>query len=390
MAVKLSLLGGLSAEEFLARHWQREPLLVRGAVPDLGEPITPEELAGLACEEGVESRLIREKGGKTPWELRHGPFDEEDFTTLSETHWTLLVQEMNKHVPEFALLQERFSFLPNWRLDDVMVSFAPAFGTVGPHADNYDVFLIQGRGRRRWQINRRAPREDELIPGLPLRIMAHFEPEQEWILEPGDMLYLPPGVTHHGVALEDCITISVGFRAPTLTDMLSAFFAEYLAEQEPDQFFTDPGRPAARNPGEIDLQTRECIRALIRALPLDDEHIDRWFGRYITEVPPGHLLPAPEEEVTDGELLERLEEAGELWRSEYCRYAYVPGRESTLLYVGGEEYPLAPELAFAAPLLAGQRRFTLEELRQPLQNEGFVRLLTELYNDGSVYIPDEE
>lgn len=372
---------------FLSDYWQKKPVVLRGAMADFSCPITPEELAGLACEEGVESRLIQEHG-ETPWQVRNGPFTEEDFLALPDTHWTILVQEINKHVPEFALLQERFSFLPNWRLDDVMVSFAPDQGTVGPHADNYDVFLIQGQGRRRWQLSCQDAGPEHLIPGLPLRILRDFRPEEEYVLDEGDVLYLPPGVVHHGVALDDCITISVGYRAPAQVELLSGYLAEVLAQMDPEAFYEDPDLQPQSNPGQISLQAREKIRAIIRSIPLDDERIDRWFGSFTTDVRPGHYLPEPEAVPEATELVAAIRENGELWRSEYARFAYVDDETGhTRLYVAGEEFILGTQLAFAAPLLCGQRVYTLSELEAHLDNTDFMTLLLELYRLGAVYLP---
>ena len=383
---KTTLLGGLSVGQFLAEYWQKRPLLVRQAFPAYEMPITPGELAGLACEEDVESRLILEKDGESPWQLEHGPFHEERFLALPHTHWTLLVQEINKHVPEFSLLQDRFDFIPGWRLDDVMVSYAPDRGTVGPHADNYDVFLIQGLGRRRWQINRRAPQADELVPGLPLRIMAEFEAEDDWLLEPGDMLYLPPGVAHYGVAEGDSMTISVGFRAPQHIDMLTHFVHDHAQSLDEETFYADPDLTAQPSPGLIEPSALRRIREVIRSLPLDDEAIDRWFGRYITEPRPGHDVPLPTDSL-DTETMKRLLRADrKLWRSEYCRFAYQHGSGGvTRLYVAGQEHILPPDLAFAAPLLCDHRVFDKVLLTPHLANRTFLELLCRLHQDGALY-----
>ncbi len=387
---RLPPLGKITVETFLREYWQKKPLLIRNALPDFACPVTPEELAGLACEPEVESRLIEEHG-ETPWRVRHGPFSEEDFLTLPDSHWTILVQEINKHVPEFALLQDRFSFLPNWRLDDVMVSFAPDQGTVGPHADNYDVFLLQGPGRRRWQLSYQEAGPEQLLPGLPLRILKDFRPEEEYILEEGDLLYLPPGVVHHGVALGDCITVSVGFRAPAKVELLSGYVADVLSQMDTEAFYEDPDLVPQDNPGELTAQAREKIRDIIRALPLDDEHIDRWFASFTTDVRPGHYLPEPEETLTTAQLLEVLQRQGELWRSEYARFGYInAGKGVTRLYVAGEEFTLGAHLDFAAPLLCGQRRYSFDDLAAHLDTTDFAELLKELYNLGAVYFLAEE
>ena len=384
----LPLLGGLSAAEFVSRYWQKEPLLVRQAIPGYRCPVDPGELAGLACEQEVESRLIMEHGGERPWQVEHGPFPEERFLTLPDTHWTVLVQEINKHVEEFAELQDRFDFIPGWRLDDVMVSFAPLGGTVGPHADNYDVFLIQGLGTRRWQINHQEPGEDELLPDLPLRIMAHFEAEQEWVMEPGDMLYLPPGVAHYGVALEDCLTVSVGFRAPHRGGLLTAFLEDQAVAVNDEQFYTDPDLETQVECGELSMVARRKIRELLRSVDLSDAHLDAWFAAFVTETKPGHEIPLPERSLDAAALAALLESGHTLQRSEYCRYLhYFEGGEMRF-FVAGTRRELSPELAFAAPLLSGRRRYDTAQLLHHRDTPGFLALLADLHNDGCLYFPD--
>jgi 50S ribosomal protein L16 3-hydroxylase len=268
-----------------------------------------------------------------------------------------------------------------------MVSFAPEGGTVGPHADNYDVFIIQGTGERCWQINRQEPEEDDLIPNLPLRIMKEMAVEDEWILQPGDMLYLPPGVAHHGVALNDSISISVGFRAPTVGDLLSSFYGDAIAAQPTSTFISDPDLPLQQNCGEISISSRQQIREVIRALATDDAHIDRWFGSYITDIRPGHYLPEPDITITPVQLKQQMERFPEIWRSEYARYAYIENEQGVTLYVAGEEFPLDEDLAALGKLLCSQRQFLSKELQPWLQTG--MELLTELYNLGALYFCDE-
>ncbi|MCW8825130.1 MAG: cupin domain-containing protein [Gammaproteobacteria bacterium] len=390
----MKLLGDLTPQQFLSEYWQQKPLLVRGAVADFKCPVTPEELGGLALEEDVESRLLQEQ---PEWQLRNGPFKEEDLTPLPDTHWSLLIQEINKHIPEFALLQDRFNFLPNWRLDDVMVSFAPEHGTVGPHADNYDVFLIQGPGRRRWQISHQPCGEEQLIPNLPLRVLKDFKPEQEWVLEQGDMLYLPPGVVHNGVALEDCITISVGFRAPSKVDLISRHFAEILAQMadsNEESFYEDSQRTLQLNPGEIAPADLNAIRTILREIPQQsDDELNHWFGCYTTAVPPGHYLPEPEQTLSGEALKQKINNAGSLWRSEYARFSYIDSAanptDEPVLFVAGEAFAINREMMEGVKLLCGQRLMMLEEIEPHLGNNDLLQLITELYNLGALYLDDE-
>ena len=390
MSQPLPLLGGLSAADFLRDYWQKRPLLIRAALQGFDCPISPEELAGLACEEEVESRLICQPSTDQPdWQLRHGPFQEEDFLTLPASHWTLLVQEINKHVPELALLQQRFDFIPNWRIDDVMLSYAPDQGGVGPHTDQYDVFLIQAAGKRRWRLSYQDASCEQLIPDLPLKVLANFQHEEEYLLEAGDMLYLPPGVVHEGVAIGDCMTLSIGFRAPNQVEMLSAYLADCLAQMDGECFYRDPDLQPQPNPGLISPEALHNIRRMIRSIPLEDQHIDRWFGSFITDVRPGHYLPEPEQTLDISGFLARLDEAGELWRSEYARFAYVEESPTqTQLYVAGEVYPLERDLAFIAPLICGQRVFSNSAIRAAMQQAGIAELLLSLYHLGALYFPE--
>ncbi len=227
MQTPLTLLNHLSPEAFLAEYWQKKPLLIRQAIPNFNGFLTPNELAGLACEEAVQSRIVQNIDHT--WQVKHGPFDESDFAALPEQDWTLLVQSVNHHIPEAAALLSQFNFIPHARLDDLMVSYAPTGGSVGAHMDAYDVFLLQGRGKRRWKINAQ-PEDKTLIEDVPVKLLKHFEAEQEWVLEPGDMLYLPPNVAHHGLAEDnDCMTYSIGFRVPQQQELIHAFL-EYLQD----------------------------------------------------------------------------------------------------------------------------------------------------------------
>lgn len=384
-------LGGLSAAQFLQDYWQQRPLLIRQALPAYQSPVSPEELAGLACEEDVESRLIQEHGPQGPWQLQHGPLDEQSFAALPASHWTLLIQEINKHIPEFALLQEPFNFIPNWRLDDVMVSFAPEAGTVGPHRDNYDVFLLQAQGRRRWQIDTRPEQAGELTPNLPLKIMHSFAAEQEWVMEPGDMLYLPPGVAHHGVALEDCITVSIGFRAPSIAELCAAYCTDRIAQIPAERFYSDPALSLQENPGQIEPKAIEAIRQqVLSALQADEQDFAQWFGSFITDIRPGHYLPEAEPQLDVDTFVQQVRAWGELWRSEYARFAYLE-QEVTTLCVAGETITVPPDFQPLVKRLCAQRHFTLPELAPWLEQDDACELLCQLYNLGALYMPlDDE
>jgi 50S ribosomal protein L16 3-hydroxylase len=219
-------LQGFDSAEFISRYWQKRPCVIRNAFIDFESPVSPEELAGLACEEDVHCRLVIENAGDSPWQVRYGPFEEQDFLDLPETHYSLLVSECEKWLPELTDLLDQFRFIPDWRIDDLMISYAPTDSSVGPHVDAYDVFLLQGMGSRRWQFSDSRCEQPELVAGLELAILQQFNPDQEIVLNPGDILYLPPGIAHHGIALDHCMTYSIGFRAPTAASMLESFTLE--------------------------------------------------------------------------------------------------------------------------------------------------------------------
>ena len=287
------MLGDLSADAFLRRYWQQEPLLIRKALANYQSPISADELAGLALESEVESRLVECQG--RDWTLKHGPFTEEDFLSLPEKDWTLLVQGVDLWVPEVQALLSQFAFLPPWRLDDVMVSFACHGGSVGPHFDQYDVFLLQVEGQRRWQIGGRCSSETPMRDDSPLRILKEFEADEEWLLEPGDMLYLPPGVAHWGVAETECLTYSIGFRSPSIADMLGDLSVE-LMTQGYDAHYRDP----ALTPNMASLNIDQAFidqakRQLWQAIN-DDDLISDWFARFMTATKYPELEEVTEEE----------------------------------------------------------------------------------------------
>ena len=351
---------GMSAARFLREHWQKKPLLVRGAMPELRDPRTPEELAGLSCEDGVESRIVRERGGSVPWEVTWGPHPESTFATLPDRGWTLLVQELNRHVPEAALLLEPFAFVPNVRVDDVMVSYAAPGGSVGPHLDSYDVFLVQGCGRRRWLYNTRPTKDAHFREGLDLRILESFRPDAEEVLEPGDMLYLPPGFAHHGVAVTPCLTYSIGFRAPSFGEMWKAFAAHVAAQPGAagPSLLVDPRLAPAANPGAIPPALLARVRDAVRGLPSDDDAIDRFFASFATRLAPGHELTAPRKAPSADAVMSRLRRGDRVVRSEEGRWAFLPRRRGgLLLYVAGVELEVPAAAAELARARCAARRF---------------------------------
>ena len=389
---------GMGAEQFLADYWQKKPLLIKGAFPTFTTPLSPDEIAGMACEEGIESRLvienrtaspIAEDCAQLPWQLRHGPFDETVFSELPQSHWTLLIQEVQKYVPALAQLLESFRFIPSWRIDDIMVSYSPEGGSVGPHVDQYDVFLLQGLGRKRWQISSAEVCDDDLIGGIDLQILSHFEAEQCWELEEGDMLYLPPGIIHHGVALGDSLTYSVGFRAPAECDMITSF-VDYLAEERLSaSHYRDPDLTLQPHAGEITPAALQRVREIIQRMPLNDDDIAHWFGRVVTESKSGdHVEPQPEP-LTVEAFMARFRQGETLWRCELSRFACINQPLSVLLFVAGEMLTFEQIMKDAVYRLCDQRIHSADEWRELLEVDGNAALLCRLYNEGHLYFDDD-
>lgn len=384
----LPLLGGLTPDEFLRDYWQKKPLLIRQALPGFESLISAEELAGLACEDEVEARLVREHKAPPHWTVQHGPFQETDFTRLPDSHWTLLVQDAEKHLPELQSVLDPFRFIPDWRIDDLMISCAAPHGSVGPHLDAYDVFLLQAQGQRRWQICT-TPGDLQLLPDSELKVLKNFHAEQEWVLEPGDMLYLPPGVAHYGVALDNCLTYSIGFRAPSVQEMLSDFVEWRLQKIDPELRYTDPDlQTDEANAGQLSNAALGRMRELLRqGLTSDDAQLDHWFGLFITE--PKHWLrpAAPEIGLSGKALAAELRAGATLRRNPLSRCAWLMADPQTAtLFMNGVAHPAPPALA---PLLCGPPRVSSQALAEYLSNPAALALLTALYNDGSLEFEDD-
>jgi len=373
---------GLDAQTFLRDYWQQRPLLMRQALPDIVNPLEPEELAGLACEPDIEARLITEHG-EHPWQLQHGPFDESDFAALPTSHWTLLVQDVDKHVPAAAALLDRFAFLPRWRMDDLMISYAPDQGSVGPHLDAYDVFLVQTLGKRRWRISSRRYDDDDLLPDLDIRVLRDFHTEQEWLLEPGDVLYLPPGVAHWGIAEgEHCMTCSVGLRSPSQRELASSWFEHLLERADDRQRYRDPASLAPGLGGQIPATVLTEVRALLDSLrDWPDAELAGWFGCYITEPKPQLLPESADEPIDVAELAQALADGATLRAHPHARLAFIdPGDGRPLLFADGERFTL-PVISPGPGLraLCDRQSVGTEQLDETLHD-----LLVRLYNQGSL------
>jgi 50S ribosomal protein L16 3-hydroxylase len=378
--------GIISQEDFLRHYWQKKPLLIRQAIPDFVSPLSPEELAGLACEEDVPARLVIESAGERPWMLRHGPFSEEDFTSLPEAGYSLLVTDCEKLIPDLMSLVERFRFVPDWRIDDLMISYAPAGGSVGAHIDEYDVFLLQAQGTRRWMIEY-PPKNTAFVPDIDIRLLEQFDPTEEWVLEPGDMLYLPPGVPHHGVAIDDCMTFSIGFRAPMLNELASGVTDRLITRMDATARYTDPDLKTSTNPGMLATQTRTKLRELLRdVLNQDDVVLDQLIAETLSERPIDHAGYYPDNDpLTATELRDLLgnDSLDTLMRTPAARLILLDGGSSpAVLAYDGQSLPLDEHSLPLAQILTRKVFYDSAELLAATEQPAAADLLALLYVEG--------
>lgn len=382
----LQLLGGLTAREFMRDYWQKKPLLVRQAIPGFESPISPDELAGLALEEEIESRLILEHGER-PWELRRGPFAEDAFAELPERDWTLLVQAVDQFVPEVAELLEAFKFLPKWRIDDVMVSFAAPGGGVGPHFDNYDVFLLQGFGSRRWQIGQVCDSDSPTLQHADLKILAEFVKTEEWVLEPGDMLYLPPLLAHCGTAEDDCMTYSVGFRAPSAAEVLT-HFTDFLGQFLPDEErYSDADAQPTSDPTQIQRDSLDRLKALLTEHMSDERLLMTWFGQFMTEPRYPELIAGIE--IDEQTFLASLEDGAVMIRNPSARLAWSEVGDDLVLFASGQSRLLSASQRELLKLVCTADALHIDNLGSWLADDEGRNLLVELVKQGSLEFADE-
>ncbi|MDX2423395.1 MAG: cupin domain-containing protein [Amphritea sp.] len=377
--------GDISIEEFLRDYWQKKPLLVRNAFPDFDAPVGADELAGLSLEDDVESRLVIQSPDNNDWEIKHGPFDDETFAALPESHWTLLVQAVDHWVPEASEIIEQFRFIPNWRYDDLMVSFASQGGGVGPHYDNYDVFLIQTQGQRRWEVGGFFDQNSPRRANTPVMIMTDWDPEYNWVLEPGDMLYIPPQVGHNGIGeSDDCMTYSVGFRAPSHAEIMRNF-TDFIGETlTSESRYTDPDLSLQDNPGEIRPEALDKIRAIFTDYLQDDARLGEWLGKFVTDPKYPELDQSPEQPVTIDEIRDALK-TGDLCfiRNEGSRFSYsVINDDQVQLYADGNCFKVSGTCCTLATSLCQTPAIVINQGEWSDQQ---LQLLADLYNQGSLY-----
>ena len=368
---------------FLSDYWQKKPLLIRGALPAFEDFLSPEELAGLACEEDVESRLVFNNA--SGWEMKQGPFSERDFTFLPESNWTLLVQSVDHWLPEVQSLLREVNFIPSWRLDDVMISYAAKGGGVGPHFDYYDVFLVQGQGSRQWQIGAACDSSTPLNTDSGLKILEEFHAEQQVDLHQGDVLYIPAGISHWGTALDAGLCYSIGFRAPDLADLLTAFSDEVAFSLPADIRYRDPALIPNASPGEISGDALKQVKGLIQQTLQDDGTILRCFGCLMTLPRIPDLIQEPEQQLTPAQMAVMLQKGVILARNSAARFACHTLEDRFVFFASGEcqELPKTDKLMALNTEIqsAVGRPLNLSPFQR---NEDCLNLLTGLYNHGSL------
>ncbi len=384
-------LGDMQLDTFLSEYWQKKPLLIQNAIPDIVPPVAADVLAGLACEADVEARLIIHRASankEQAWELKHGPFNDDIFSALPETHWTLLVQAVDQWLPEASRLLQQFEFIPRWRIDDLMISYASDGGGVGPHYDNYDVFLVQTTGKRRWEIGGLYNESSPRLENLPLTILSEFEALETWVLEPGDILYVPPGYGHNGTAEgDDCMTCSVGFRAPSHSEILREY-TDHIGEQLNEASrYADPDLLAQTNTGEISAQALDKIQHILRQYVEDKDAISDWFGRYIT-TPKYHQAHDLEIDKTESDysianLQSHLKAGGLLARNESSRFAFEIQNEQHILFVDGQRFETSKELTAFVETLCSEIELSYVNFNPSEKNLNF---LLRLIQHGSLYL----
>ena len=374
----------IDLQTFLQDYWQKKPLVIRNALPDFETPVSAEELAGLSLEEEVESRIVIQKSD-TDYELKRGPFTEEVYQNLPEQNWTLLIQGMDRLIPEVTDVLNDFDFLPRWRIDDIMISYATTGGNVGPHFDHYDVFLLQAAGKRRWTLTSQDCTEDNYITGVDLRLMKTFKVEQDHVFETGDILYIPPKWGHHGVALDDeCMTYSIGYRSYRGQELWDSF-GDHLSEMAVfKDLYLDPIWSENLNPGEVTTQATEQAQQLLQKVINNPELMQTWFGRFATQLDQvaAQQLPEPLTEDETPELedfIGALQVEHGLVKDPVCRFAYSEIEGKTLLYINGAIWnTFGADEVFIAKL-ANQSFLTQEDLADALNHTQNAELLFDLW-----------
>ncbi|MHA3048937.1 ribosomal protein uL16 3-hydroxylase [Acinetobacter sp. ANC 4641] len=388
MSQPLTILGGITAEQFLNEYWQKKPLLVRGALPEITNILEPNDVLELALEDNVSARLIKQKDrDPNQWSVKSSPLAKSDFQKMPKL-WTLLVQAVDHYSMDLAEFWQQFSFIPQWRRDDIMVSYAPKGGSVGKHFDFYDVFLVQGYGHRRWQLGQMCDADTAFVPNQPLKLLPEMDINFDEVLAPGDLLYVPPGLSHYGVAEDDCLTFSFGFRMPNVANMMdrvSDQFADTALLKNP---LADIQRTLPHRVGQINAEELSYLKQQVLAQLQDSPLLDAAIMSLMSEPKYPDNVPEPDEiEVAD---LEAVLDQGYLLQLEPAsRLLYKQQDDETLFWGNGEALCISPEFTETLAAIADGQRF---ELNQQFASEEILVDLAQLLNESILMLlpPDED
>ncbi len=382
--MQLESLGTMPISTFLKEYWQKKPLLIRNALSNFTSPIAADELAGLACEEHVESRII--SNNHKNWKLEIGPFEESHFSTLPASNWTLLVQAVDHWSPKAAEFLQQFNFIPSWRIDDLMVSYATKNGGVGPHFDQYDVFLVQSHGQRKWEVGSIYDDTAKLVEDIPVSILSDFEIEESWIVNPGDIIYIPPGYGHNGIALsDDCITCSVGFRAPSHNEILREFTDYIGVELSETLRYEDSDLTIQTHPSEINAAAIDKFQTILSTYINDKNLISEWLGQYLStsKYPEQHANNI--ENYSLDTITTHLSLNKKLIKNESSRFCFIENQATHKLFVDGARMETHNVPNKLIELLCDNNNFELVSISL---NSESLQLLLKLINMGSLYFSE--
>lgn len=377
MSQPLDVLGGITAEQFLAEYWQKKPLLVRNALPEIANILEPSDVMELALDENISARLIKQKDrDPNQWSVKSSPLLKADFQKMPKL-WTLLVQAVDHYSFDLAELWKKFPFIPQWRRDDIMVSYAPKGGSVGKHFDFYDVFLVQGYGHRRWQLGQMCDAETEFVPGQPLKLLPEMDVNFDEVLAPGDLLYVPPGLSHYGVAEDDCLTFSFGFRMPNISDMMDRVSDKFSDNQSLKNPLQDLIRDQISPIGQIAQPELEYLKAELLAQLHNSTVLEDAIMSLMSE--PKYPDNIPEaEEIGTGDLEDALDQGYQLILEPASRLLYTEEDGELLFWANGEGLYISDEFA---PLLKQIADGELVELNEDLYHEDILEDVAQLLND---------
>lgn len=385
----MHILGHLSVEEFLRDYWQKKPVLIRNAWPNFEPLLSAEELAGLSLEEEIESRIVQEEGPEEPWQVSSGPFNEETYQNLPQEKWTLLVQAVDQWIPEAADLLEHFRFIPSWRIDDLMISYAVDGGSVGPHYDQYDVFLLQAEGQREWKLGQICNEQSATVKGPKIRLLEQFDQSESFVLNPGDMLYLPPQLAHYGIAQGECMTYSIGFRAPSVAELSQALADDINQHSSEDIRYQDADLNLQADTGLITPAASQRLRQLLEEILNDDARLQNMLGRLMTEPKYPDYLPEVLEDVEWQDLAQELSNSQQWRRGEFARFAFSENEENLCFYALGMSRNFTMKQRGLLAYLANQNQYQAAELLAFANDAEAQALLLQLWQRQYLYSDQE-